>query len=61
MDGVGSTSTSITDDDKEGIRDVIPQNRWVTVNEVAHQLQISHGAAYEIIQNRLAFHKFCVR
>jgi hypothetical protein len=37
------------------------QNRRVTVNEVAHQLQISHGSAYEIIRNRLAFHKVCAR
>jgi hypothetical protein len=39
---------------------VILQTRQVTV-EVAHQLQISHGAAYEIIHNRLAFHKVCAR
>jgi hypothetical protein len=37
---------------------MILQNRWVTFDEVAHQLQISHGAAYEIIHNRLAFRKF---
>lgn len=28
---------------------------------MAHHLQISHGSAYEIIQNRLGFHKVCVR
>jgi hypothetical protein len=37
------------------------QNRRVTVNEVAHQLQISHGSVYEIIHNRLAFHKVCAQ
>jgi hypothetical protein len=37
------------------------QNRQVTVKEVAHQLQISHGSTYEIIHNRLAFHKVCSR
>ena len=36
---------------------MILQNRWVTIDEVAHQLQISHGAAYEIIHNRLTCHK----
>jgi hypothetical protein len=36
---------------------MILQNRRVTVDEVARQLQLSHGAAYEITQNRLAFHK----
>ena len=34
-----------------------PAEQWLTIHEVAHQLQISHGAAYEIIHNRLAFHK----
>ena len=36
---------------------MILQNRHVTTDEVAHQLQISHGSAYEISHNRLAFHK----
>jgi ribosomal protein S25 len=38
---------------------MILQNRWVTIYEVAHQLQISLGSAYEIIHNMLAFHKAC--
>jgi hypothetical protein len=33
----------------------------VTVDEVAYQLQISHGSAYESINNRHAFHKVCAR
>jgi len=28
---------------------------------VAHQLQISHGSAYEIVHDRLAFHKVCAQ
>jgi hypothetical protein len=36
------------------------ENRRVTVDEVAHQLQIIRGSACEIIYNRLAFHKVCV-
>jgi hypothetical protein len=36
---------------------MILQNRRVTTDEVAHQLQISHGTAHEISHNRLAFHK----
>jgi len=38
---------------------MILQNRQVTVDEVAHQLQISRGSAYESIDNRHAFHKVC--
>jgi len=29
------------------------------IDEVAHQLEINHGSAYEIIHNRLAFHNVC--
>jgi hypothetical protein len=36
---------------------MILQNRQVKVEEVAHQLQIICGSAYEIIHNRLAFDK----
>jgi hypothetical protein len=36
--------------------DMILQNRWVIIDEVAHQLQISHCSAYAIIHSRLAFH-----
>jgi hypothetical protein len=36
-------------------------DRRVTIDEVADHLQISHGSAYEIIHNRLGFHKVCAR
>jgi hypothetical protein len=39
---------------------MILQNRRVTVDELAHQLQIIRGSSYEIIHNRLAFHKVFV-
>jgi len=58
-EGAGRPSTSITVANT-GVRDML-QNRRVTVNEVAHQLQISHGSVYEIIHNRLAFHKVCAQ
>jgi predicted transcriptional regulator len=38
---------------------MILQNRQVTLDEVAHQLQISRGSANESIHNRHAFHKVC--
>jgi hypothetical protein len=58
-EGTGRQFTSITDADVEQVYVMILQNRQVTVDEVAHQLQIIHGSAYEIIHNRLAFHKVC--
>ncbi|PNF25925.1 hypothetical protein B7P43_G10027 [Cryptotermes secundus] len=36
-------------------------DRRVTIDEVANRLQICHGSAYEIIHNRLGFHKVCTR
>jgi ribosomal protein L32 len=39
---------------------MILQNRQVTVDEVAHQLQISRGSACESIHNWHAFHKVCM-
>jgi len=59
QEGAGRPSTSITDAKTERVRDTILQNRGVTIDEVAHQLPISHGTAYETINNRLAFHKVC--
>jgi hypothetical protein len=56
-----SLSTSITDTKTETVRDIILQNRLVAIDEVAHQLQISHGSAYEIIHNRLTPHKVSAR
>jgi len=48
-------STPVTDANMEQSHDMILQNRWVITDEVAHQLQISHCSAYEIIHSRLAF------
>jgi predicted transcriptional regulator len=43
----------------EQVYGMILQNRWVTVDEVAHKLQISRGSAYEIIHNKLDVHRVC--
>jgi transposase len=58
-EGARCPSTSITDANMEQVLDMILQNRRVTIDEVAHELQISHGSVYEIIHNRLTFHKVC--
>ena len=34
-------------------------DRRVTIDEVAHVLQISHGSAYEMMHNKLRFIKLC--
>jgi len=58
-EGTRRQSTSITVADMDRVYCMILQNRQVTVDEVAHQVQISRGSAYESINNRLAFHKVC--
>jgi hypothetical protein len=58
-EGTGRQSTSITDADAERVYGMNLQNRRVTVDEVACQLQIVRGSAYEFIHNRLTFHKVC--
>jgi hypothetical protein len=47
-------STPVTDGNMEQGHDKILQKKWVIINEVAHQLQISHCLAYKIIHSRLA-------
>ena len=58
-EGAGRQSTSFTDADMERVYGMILQKRQVTVDEMAHQLQISRDSAYESIHNRHAFHKVC--
>jgi hypothetical protein len=60
-EGPRCPSTSVTDANMELGHAMILQNRWVMIDEVAHQRQISHCSAYEIIHRRLAFHKVCAR
>ena len=36
-------------------------DRRMTIDEVAHVLQISHGSVYELMHNKLGFHKVCAR
>ena len=55
-EGTGRQSTWITVADMERVYGMILQNRQVTVDEAANQLQISRGSAYESIHNR---HKVC--
>ena len=57
----GRPSTSITDSNVEDARAMILENRQVTIDELANHFEISHGSAYDIIRNRLDFHKVCAR
>jgi len=54
-------STSITDSNVEDACAMILENRRVTIDELANHFEISYGSAYDIIHNRLGFHKVCAR
>ena len=59
--GVGRPSTAITEDNIECASDMVLLDRRVTIDEVAHVLQINHGSANEMMHNKLGFHKVCAR
>jgi hypothetical protein len=53
---------SVTDAERLGHpTTVILQNRRVTINEIAKQLNISIGSAYSVVHDNLQFHKVCAR
>jgi hypothetical protein len=56
-EGAERLSTSITDENIEGVRDMILQNRRITTEGVTHQLEISHCAACEVTNDKRAFRK----
>jgi hypothetical protein len=50
-----------TAQNEERARELILQNRGVTVNEIAKQLNISIGSAYSVVYDNLQYHKVCAR
>jgi hypothetical protein len=54
-----TTSASASEGNIEQISMLILNNKRVTIDEVANQLQFSHGSAHEIIYYRLHFYEFC--
>ena len=59
--GAGRPSTAITENNIERARDMVLLDKRVSIDEVAHVLQISHGSDYELMHNKLGFHKICAR
>ena len=59
--GAGRSSTVITENNIERARDMVLLDRRVTIDQVTHVLQISHGPTYDIMRNKLQFHKVCAR
>lgn len=53
--------TSITQANIDRVRDLINDNRRITVPEIAQQLHVSVGSVHSIIRNTLQFHKVTAR
>jgi hypothetical protein len=56
-EGARSPSTTTNEDNNNHACDTGLLDRWMTTDEVANRLQISHASAYLIIHNRLGYHK----
>jgi hypothetical protein len=39
----------------------IRENRWVTIDEMAAELKVSHGSAHHIVHDMLQYHKVSAR
>ena len=59
--GAGRPSTPISEDNIERARDMDLLDRRVTIDQVAHVMRISHGSDYEMMYEKLGFHKVCAR
>lgn len=55
------SSTMTIDGNIEQARPLILNSWQLIINELANQLQVSHGSVYEIIHNRLRFRNVCTR
>jgi hypothetical protein len=54
-------SARTTTQNEERAMELVLQNRWVTVDEISEQLNISIGSAYSVVHDNLQFHKVCAR
>lgn len=57
----GRPTNAVTDEHIMRINELIRENRRITVDEIAYDLNISHGSVHNIIQNRLQYRKVCAR
>lgn len=57
----GRPSTLITDDVVDAVEDMIEVDKRITVDQIAHELGISHGTVSFIINDQLGMHKQIAR
>ena len=70
MNGISSVTDSpqpgqahrvLTPEVIAAVEAIVKENRRVTVNEIAAQMDMSHGSAHHIVHDVLQFHKVSVR
>ena len=66
MNGISSVTDSprpgqahrvVTPEAIAAVEAIVKENRFVTVNEIAARLDMSHGSAHHIVHDVLQFHK----
>jgi hypothetical protein len=56
-EGSGPPTTTTTTQNEVRARELILQNKRVTVDEIPEQLNISIGSVYSVVHDNLQFHK----
>jgi hypothetical protein len=57
----GQAHRVVTSEAIAAVEVIVKENRYVTVNETAAYMDMSHGSAHHIVHDVLQFHKVCAR
>uniref|UniRef100_A0A1B6MJV2 Mos1 transposase HTH domain-containing protein n=1 Tax=Graphocephala atropunctata TaxID=36148 RepID=A0A1B6MJV2_9HEMI len=60
-DRSGRPSTATTDDNIERVRQVVRENRRITIDEILSKVNLSHGSVHTILHDHLNMHRICLR
>ena len=55
----GRSRTSITNENIDSVRNLLAEDRHLTVDEIAETLSISHGSAHSILRDSLNMTHLC--
>jgi hypothetical protein len=58
--GPGQAHRVVTPEANAAVETIVKENRRVSVNEIAANLDISHGSAHRILHDFLQFHKYLI-
>lgn len=57
----GRPSTAVTDENIERVRQVVRANRRITIDEIASEVNLSHGSVHTILHDHLDMHRISLR